>query len=135
MNIHTPAPGSPNPKSPKRNTHPNIAIIITRLMPNLRKQKGMSRMQRVSLICERLMSALAFCAPKVSANSGISLKEVMKGLAYPFVICKLTPSNMEKMKNTAILRCLNRRKASSPSPSTMLRFSPAFAPTGHAGSV
>ena len=60
MNIHTPEAGLPAPKNPKRNTHANMAMSITPFMPKRFRHTGMSRMQSVSLICEREMSALAF---------------------------------------------------------------------------
>ena len=94
----------------------------------------MSRMQQVSLICESEIRALALFAPKLLAYSGMSLKLVMKGLAYPLVICRLTPSSIEKMKNMAILCCLKSLKASSPNASTTDFDSPRGL-TGHAGSV
>ena len=58
----------------------------------------------------------------------------MKGLAKPLVICKLTPSNIEKMKNAAIFFCLKSVKARKPNASTKLFFSPPC-DTGHAGNV
>ena len=83
----------------------------------------MSRMQRVSLTCEREMSALAWLAPKVLANSGISLKLVMKGLAKPLVICNETPKSIEKMKKMAIFFSLKSEKALKPRVSTSDFFS------------
>ena len=63
------------------------------------------------------MRAFALFAPHESAYCGMSLKLAMNGLAYPFVICKETPSSIEKMKNTAIFLSLNKLKAFSPSAS------------------
>ena len=98
MSIHTPDPGLPAPKRPKRRTHANIAMSITLLMPKIFIATGMRRMPRVSDICEIEMRALALRAPHVSANSGTSLKCEMNGFAKPFVICNDTPSRIEKMK-------------------------------------
>ena len=134
-NIHTPGPGLPAPKRPKRNTQANIAMSITFLMPKNFIAKGMRRMQRVSEICEMEMRALAFCAPQVSANSGISLKWVMKGLAKPLVIWRDTPSSIEKMKKMAISFFLNNVKALRPKMSTKDGVSPDALLTGQAGNV
>ena len=57
------------------------------------------------------------------ANSGWALKLKMKGLAKLLVICRLTPSSMEKMKNSAIFFCLKRVKAFKPRASIMVFFS------------
>ena len=64
---HTPPPGLPRPKKAKRNTHENIAMSITRLMPNLFMKKGIRRMQRVSDIWLSEIRALALLAPQVLA--------------------------------------------------------------------
>ena len=80
-NSHTPLPGLPRPKKPKRNTHANMAISITFLMPNLPRNSGMSSMQSVSESWLSEIRALALRAPQVSAYAGISWKEVMKVLA------------------------------------------------------
>jgi hypothetical protein len=42
----------PTPKKPKRNTHANIAISITFLMPKRRRKKAVIRMHNASEICE-----------------------------------------------------------------------------------
>ena len=42
------------------------------------------------------------------------------GIANPLVICKETPSSMEKMKKTAIFFCLNSVKARKPVPLPMI---------------
>lgn len=97
-NNHTPDPGLPNAKNPKRNTHANIAMSITRLMPKRPKKNGINKIQNVSLICDMEIRILACCTPNVSAYSGIPPKEKMKGLANPLVICKQMPRHMEKMK-------------------------------------
>ena len=57
--------GLPKPKSPKRNTHASIAMIITRLMPNRLITNGMSRMQSVSDTCDSEISMLACSTPNV----------------------------------------------------------------------
>ena len=80
-NNHTPGPGLPNAKNPKRNTHANIAMSITRLMPKRPKKNGINKMQNVSLICDMEIRILACCTPNVSAYSGMPPKEKMKGLA------------------------------------------------------
>ena len=56
-------------------------MSTTFLMPKRERKKGMSRMQSVSLICDREMRMLACCTPKVSAYSAMLPKLVMKGLA------------------------------------------------------
>ena len=61
--------------------------------------------------CDMDMSALAFCAPQLSANCGTSLKCEMKGFAKPLVICRATPRSIEKMKNIAICLSLKRLNA------------------------
>lgn len=91
-------------------------------------------MQQVSLIWESEMSILAWLTPKVSAYWGMSLKEVIKGLAKPLVICRLTPRSIEKQKKMAIFFCLSRAKARSPSASATDFFSPLLT-TGQWGSV
>ena len=93
----------------------------------------MSRIQRVSDICESEIKILACFTPKVSAYSAMLPKLLIKGLAKPLVICNDTPSNMEKRKKRAILRCLNRLKAFSPNASE--RLFPFSLFTGQAGKV
>ena len=51
-NIHNPEPVSPKPNNPNLNTHANMAIIITFFIPKFLRQKGISSMQQVSLICD-----------------------------------------------------------------------------------
>ena len=48
---------------------------------------------------------------------------VMKGLAYPLVICRETPKSMENMKKIAIFLSLKRLKAFNPNISYRLCFS------------
>ena len=60
-------------------------------------------MQQVSLNCERLISIFACCTPNAFVNSGCAAKLNKKGFAKLFVICKLTPNNIEKIKKIAIL--------------------------------
>ena len=74
ISIQMPAPGSPNPNSPNRNTQANILISMTRLIPKCLKKKGMAKINRVSDICE-IDSRITEClTPKESANSGILAK-------------------------------------------------------------
>src|SRR3712207_7956327 len=63
---------------------------------------------------------ISCCTPNVLAYSGIALNEVIKGLAKPLVICKLTPSNIENIKKIAIFFCRNNVNALSPKASTKL---------------
>src|SRR5690606_950788 len=114
MNIHTPLPGFPVANNPNRNTQANIAINITFLIPNRFKKNGISNIHNISEICDNEIKALAFLAPQLLANSGISLKLLINGLAYPFVICNETPNNIEKIKKMAILRSLSNEKAFKP---------------------
>ena len=67
INIQTPLPGSPTANSPNLRNHENIAISITFFIPNLFKQKGISKIQSVSETCERDIKALALLAPQESA--------------------------------------------------------------------
>ena len=55
------------PKKPKRNTHANIDISITILMPKRFKKKGIIRMHSASLICEIEVSSVALLAANVDA--------------------------------------------------------------------
>ena len=91
-----------------------IAMSITLLIPKRLRKKGMSKMHNVSETCDNEISALAWLAPKVLANSGRFLNEVIKPLAKPLVICNDTPSNIEKMKKSAICLLLKSLKASRP---------------------
>jgi simple sugar transport system ATP-binding protein len=59
LNIERPEPVSPKPNNPKLNTHANMAIIITFFIPNFFRQKGISSMQQVSLICDNDIRILA----------------------------------------------------------------------------
>ena len=82
MKKNTPGtPGSPTAKKPKRNTHASIAISITRFMPNLLKKKGMSKIQRVSDICDSEISIFVCCTANVSEYSGKAPKPAIKPLA------------------------------------------------------
>jgi len=74
----------------------------------------MSNMQSASATCDSDTSIVALFAPKVSAIAASPLKLVINGVAYPLVTCSDMPSSAEKMKNSAIFFCLNRRKAFSP---------------------
>ena len=124
--------GLPIPKSPKRNTHAKSDISMTILMPKRFRKKGMSRMQKASLICEILVRSVALLAAKVSANSGTPLKLVRKGPAKPLVTCRHMPNSAEKMKNSAICRRLNSLKALRPSDS-MSDTLPSFFSSLHCG--
>ena len=95
-------------------------------------KNGMSKMQQVSLICDREINILACCTPKVSANSGIEAKLLMNGLAKPLVIWRLTPSIIEKTKKIAISLRLNKVNAFRPKASTKLFCSPPL-DMGHEG--
>ena len=87
MNRSTPGmSGEPSPKNPNRNTHANMAISITFLIPNLFIKNGIRSMHSVSESWEIDISALEFLTAKVSAYSGFSPKEPRKVLAYPLVI-------------------------------------------------
>ena len=109
-------------------------MSITFFIPKRFMKKGMSKIQQVSLICDNEISMLAWFTPKVSAYSGMLSKLVIKGLAKPLVICKLTPSSMEKKKKMAIFFCLNSEKARNPSWSAMLLRSVPLE-VGHVGNV
>ena len=124
------------PKKPKRNTHANIDMSMTTLMPKRFRKKGIISMHRASLICEMLVSSVALSAANESAmaGSGLALKLVRKGPAKPLVTCRHMPSSAEKMKNRAIWRRLNRRKAFSPRVSASDTFSSFFSSL-HSGSV
>ena len=75
--------GLPTPKKPKRNTHANIDMSMTPLMPNFLRQKGIIRIQSASLICEMEVSNVALFAAKelAIAASTLPLKLVMNGPA------------------------------------------------------
>ena len=104
-------------------------------MPKRFMQNGMSRMQRVSLVCDREISALACFTANVSAYSATAPKLCMNGLAKPFVIWSYTPSSIEKIKNIAMRLSLKSVKARNPSTSTIERLFPSPFVTGQSGSV
>ena len=87
-------------------------------MPKRFKKKGMSKMQNVSLICDKEIKTLACSTNHCPLKAGFAPKLLMKGLANPLVICKLTPRNMEKRKNKAMRLWRKSLKASSPMVST-----------------
>ena len=91
-------------------------------------------MQHVSLICEIEIMIFVCCTPNVSAYSGIAAKLLMNGFAKLFVICKLTPNSIEKIKNSAISLRLKSAKALSPKASAKLFLRPSLM-MGQAGSV
>src|SRR5690606_30592132 len=80
------------------------------------------------------MSAFALLAPQVAEYSGIFLKLVINGFAYPLVICSETPKNIEKIKKIANFLSLNKLNAFSPNASYKVRFSPELV-TATFGSV
>ena len=100
-----------------------MAISMTRLMPNRLRKNGISRMQSVSEICESEIRIVECSTPKVPRYLAPWMPVSPKLLMYPsakaLVICNDMPSSMEKMKKMAILRCLKRAKARSPSRSTI----------------
>ena len=73
--------GFPRPKKPKRNTHANMAISITFLMPNFFMHIGISRMHRVSDAWLMAISALEFLTANVFARAGSAAKEPRKVFA------------------------------------------------------
>ena len=75
--------GLPTPNNPKRNTHANIDISMTPLMPKRFRKKGMSSIQSASLTCEMELSSVALLAAKELATkaSVLPLKLVMNGPA------------------------------------------------------
>ena len=127
-------PGLPHPNKAKRTTHANMAISITFLIPHCFKQNGISKIQNVSESWDMDINTLACRTPNVSAYSGTEAKLLINGLAKPLVICNATPSNTQKIKNTAIFCCLNRVKARKPNASTN-DFLLVVLFTGHAGNV
>ena len=52
----------PMPKNPKRSTQANMAMSITRLIPNRFRKKGINRMQSASETCETETSRVGFSA-------------------------------------------------------------------------
>ena len=114
INIHNPPPGSPKPNKPNRNTHANILINITCLMPKCFRKNGIARINSVSDICD-MDSRITECyTTKESANSGIPAKLPRNRSPYVLVICKAAPKSMEKRKKIAIFFLLNNTNASSP---------------------
>ena len=65
-----PGPGLPMAKKPKRNVQASMAMSITFLMPKRLRQKGMSRMQSVSLICEMEVTMTLYFTIRLSAYCG-----------------------------------------------------------------
>ena len=114
ISIHSPEPGSPKPNKAKRNTHANILINMTCLIPKCFKKKGIARMNSVSDICEMDNRITECFTPKDSANSGILAKLLRKRSPYVLVICNAAPKSIEKRKKIAIFFLLNSTKASNP---------------------
>ena len=110
--------GLPIPKKAKRSTQANIASSMTFLIPKRFRKNGISRIQTASQIWEIETSIVLCFTAKVSTNSGAAEKLPRNGVAKPLVICRLTPRNIQKMKNKAIFFCLNSAKAFNPSAST-----------------
>ena len=77
----------------------------------------MRRMHNASATWLIETSSVALLAAKESAISGIPLKLVMNGVAYPFVTCSDIPSKPEKTKNKAMRFVLNSLNASRPNDS------------------
>ena len=103
--ITQPTTTSITSEAPKTTSpQPSIAMSITFFIPNFLRKKGMSRIHRVSESCDREMSILVCSTANVPAYSSMAPKPLMKVLAYPFDTCNAAPSNIEKMKNIAILR-------------------------------
>ena len=76
-----PLPGFPTPKKPKRNTHANIAMSITFLIPKRFKKNGIARIHNASQICEIEINMLECCTAKVEEYSCIASKLPKNGLA------------------------------------------------------
>ena len=125
--------GLPTPKKPKRSTQASILINITFLIPNRFKKNGMSKIQSVSEICEREISAVALLAPHEPVYPSNALNPVINGPAKPLVICSDIPNNMENKKKIAIFFSLNNANAFKPNASlSVLAFSVLV---GQAGNV
>ncbi len=135
MKSHTPGPGLPMAKNSKRSTHASMAMSITRFMPKRRRQNGISNMHSASLTCDSEVSRVALLAPKVEAYCSTPLKEVINVVAKPLVICRATPSNIEKTKNRAMRRSANSLNAERPRVSATLRPCAALRSTGLTGRV
>ena len=100
--IQRPPAGSPYASNPKRNTHANIDISITCLIPNRFRKNGMVRMNKVSDIWEIDIMMVEYFTTNESAYSGNRLKSSRKESPYMLVSCSAAPKNMEKIKNRAI---------------------------------
>lgn len=94
----------------------------------------MSKIQKVSDICDKEIKITECFTPKVLANSGMELKLLMYESPKPLVICKAAPNNMAKMKKIAILLSLKSVNAFNPSIST-IDFDFSLAVVGQLGSV
>src|ERR1700742_1035368 len=114
MSSGKPGPGLPIPNKPNRNTQAKMLIIITILIPNRRRKKGIVRINSVSDIWEMESSKFECLTPNESANSGDLAKSLRKALPKAFVICRAAPSNMENIKKISIFFLLKRTKASRP---------------------
>jgi hypothetical protein len=121
----------PTPKRPKRNTHANIAISITFLMPKRMRKNDVSRIHKASDICDSDTSIVGFEANQLS---DVAEKLSIYGVAKPFVICNDTPRSIEKMKNIAMVLDLKSTKPSRPRRCARLFFS-VLGLNGHWGSV
>jgi len=89
-----------------------MLIIITFLIPNLCKKKGIVRIKRVSEICEMESNKMGCFTPNVPGCvvAKLSRNDPPKAL----VICYAAPKNIANTKNINIFLCLNNTKASSP---------------------
>ena len=119
MNSTRPKPvGEPAPSSPKRRNQATKEMSITFLMPKRFRQKGISRMQRVSETWEIDERNTLFFTAKAFAYSGSLPKSSRYGVAKPLVTWRHMPSRKEKMKKMHIFGSLNSVKARRPKAST-----------------
>src|SRR5699024_11396764 len=76
------------------------------------KKKGIKSMHTTSEICESDSKMFGCWTPNELGK--VPLKLARNGPPKALVICSAAPSSIEKIKNTAIFRSLNKTKASSP---------------------
>ena len=132
--IQRPSAGFPKPNNPNRKTQAIMLNNITFLMPNFLRKNGMVRMNSVSEIWEMDMMMAGYLTASKSWNAGIFAKSCKKVSPYALVNCREAPSNMAKMKKTAILTFLKSAKAFNPSALTKDFLYP-FPSGGHFGKV
>src|SRR5476651_1184680 len=135
MIIHKPSAGFPNANKPNRSTHASMLNSITYLMPNLRRKKGMVRINNVSDVCEIANMLNGNFTAHVFWKAVIFLKSLRKSPPYIFVSCNAAPRNMEKAKNIANFGVLNKLNALKPNTSTSDFFSALFNSGRHLGKV